>query len=181
MAVFLTILIAAAIVAGFFGIGVFLAGWASGDWTPKTIVQGMRKMSIPGQHIIQEYNSLPDSSKPDIDIVSAIESLDARFDKSKLNTHFKSYVYGHFTWTKSDNNNDYCAHGDLARYGAKKCPYNDYVQLHNSIAGVKKELKNQQSKMIEANTQVGYDMVKEINARLAQEREILKSVTKEFL
>lgn len=150
-----------------------------GVLTP-TKIKSLNALSLPAQDIVKEFNSLPDSSKPDIDVVAAVEALDARFDKSKLNKHFTDYVYGNFTWTKSSTNNGFCRHA-VDGLGYTACPYDDYIQLHNSIAGVKQELKNQQAKMVEADTQVGYDMVQEINARLAQEREILKSVTKEFL
>lgn len=157
--------------------------WAMGVITPTKIKGSLSKLSLPSQYILKEYMALPVSSRPLLDILPALEAMDIRHNKRGANKHFSSYS-SKFTWTEASSHNDFCVHTeDFRRFASvkSKCPYQEYVTLHENIAAVQKELNLQKSKAIEASTQVGYDVLTDLNAALNQERKIISSVTKEFL
>lgn len=158
--------------------------WASGIIGIDTIKGWTGKLSLPAQNILKEYMALPESSRPMIDIMPALEAMDARHDRRGANRHFKDYASSKFTWTEASSCNDFCVHTKTFRKYASvkpKCPYQEYVTLHENIAAVHKELDIQKSKAIEASTQVGYDILTDLNKALNQERKIINSVTEEFL
>lgn len=168
-----------------FPLGVFLmVAWATGFLGVDTVKGWTNKLSLPAQYILKEYMALPESSRPMLDIMPALEAMDARHNIRGANKHFKDYASSKFTWTEASSCNDFCVHTKTFRKYANvkpRCPYQEYVTLHENIAAVHRELNLQKRKAIEASTQVGYDVLDELNAALNQERKIINSVTKEFL
>lgn len=158
--------------------------WATGLIGVDIIKGWTGKLSLPAQNILKEYMALPESSRPFHDIMPALEAMDARHDRRGANGHFKDYASSKFTWTEASSCNDFCVHTDTFRKYASvkpKCPYQEYVTLHENIAAVHEELEIQKRKAIETSTQAGYDILNDLNKALNQERKIINSVTKEFL
>lgn len=161
------ILLAIATVVGFRATYRYING-------PKETIKALesKSMSLAGKQLLKEYDALPAEHRPDIDLKAIVEALDIKYpDISKLNYHFAAdFNLDRVSWTRHESR----------LHDRNRCPYSEYMNLHNEIQGIQKELAAREHKLKLAGVQHSLDELSVVTQRLREERQIIASVTREL-
>lgn len=135
----------------------------------------LRNMSWVGKELIKEYNSLPAQHRPYANMRHIAEALDIKHDAQLVNGHFRKMGYesSYPSWDCD------CR---ITRFSTKAapCPYFDYKQLHDSFVEINNAEKERQHAYALVNVQDGLHQAEQLMESLREERDLMKSVTKEI-
>jgi hypothetical protein len=134
----------------------------------------MGEMSWVGQSILRDYNALPASNRPGVDIVSVVRALDYKFGVEKLDDHFRDNNYGDgpaytYDWSKCRCYSSY--------YPQRKCWAQEYHELHKSMEAINKALGEQNYRLAIAGHAHGFEQAQDLLERLRTEAGLIAEVT----
>lgn len=132
-------------------------------------------LSLAGQHILGEYNTLPEINRPYANMEYLLGALDVKYDINEVNKHFLKYNGWDyvFSWHCDCHNG-----GTLSK---SNCPFREYYELHNDIKAITSELAKQEHALQVAGIQDGLDQIAELRAALKQETKLIRDTTKELV
>lgn len=130
-----------------------------------------KNMSWPAKEILQGYHQLPVASRPIPNISSVVSALDVKHGgAASVNEHFtvrnRNYD-GTYNTSYSWNHSCY-----------SRCDMSKYREIFSEISSVSEAVKQQEYAQQVASVSGGLEASQDLIARLREEREIVKSVTK---
>lgn len=142
-----------------------------------------KRISSPGKKLMELISKVPAEHLPSTDLESIIEALDIKYDYPSV-YHYATDVhngYGraYFDW--------HCRcwvfrEGMIPKGKIRYCKlYPEYTQLYLEVNGVLEEVEAQRRALEIAGIQHNLDRVAEITEHFRNEREIVKTTTKEIL
>lgn len=137
------------------------------------------ELTRPGKRVRDDFNELPATHRPDVDIYEICRALDVKFKNTDLNDHFSKYenngwdyYYRWQGWRK-------CACVTAAEPTGKPCPFEEYILLGEQISELHSAVREQERVLELAEHQNGLSEGKTLMAILDDSVHVVRSVTAE--
>lgn len=133
------------------------------------------KLSNPATLLLDEYNALPEESRPFPSITDLLVALDEKnsLDQDVLRSHFHHFNGWSWVTTFEPDSDSICRHRD-------KCKFKEYVDLHLSIKKVKDTLAEKVRAELESRHVATTQQLEELTASLNAEADHNREYVKQF-
>lgn len=140
------------------------------------------KLSWPAKTLLKEYRSLPESSRPSFSILDVVTALDVKHGVEEASNHFQLSERDYSYNSKTKYNITYAWHHCHCGYynNSRDCIGWDYRNIHEGIRDIKSAIEEQDHALRLSGVESGLASAKELTERLAEERDIIKNITKEL-
>lgn len=132
-------------------------------------------LSRPSKNLLEEYHALPDENRPVPNLHHALVALDTKFPNAT--NHYRASAYGYKNGKRVYYHSWTC---QCDSYYRDDCDMKDYVDIHNGIRTVRKNLAEQAHLLELHRVSGGLETAKSLAERLREEGELIETVTKEL-